>query len=341
MKKILYLFILTILIFNTISYVNVSANSDYYNMKEAIKTGNAYMKALADEDIDTIRRLSINKIDNLNDVEINKINGFVLDEYSESTDYTYLDYLTVRNQQNKIDTDLDRISLKVIKDKDDYKIEKIKAKNEKEVYVNNQDLRFKDSDTGKSKLLLRKRDLPKDAYPKRDQVVLAKEDVPNENFHNLIINYLGDKIGLCVEGDNKSYISLAIIEESKDTISEGNQEKSEDANDIEKLEDAIESPIIKKIVSYDILDGYVVDNMVFSGDNSILVVQLSKDNKTTIRIYKNPNGEIEEYGLEQVINTNNNILIDKSIKEGVIIKVEDNNLTKYIINTDKKKIMKL
>ena len=81
--------------------------------------------------------------------------------------------------------------------------------------------------------------------------------------------------------------------------------------------------------------------MVFSGDNSILVVQLSKDNKTTIRIYKNPNGEIEEYGLEQVINTNNNILIDKSIKEGVIIKVEDNNLTKYIINTDKKKIMKL
>ena len=341
MKKILYLFIITILIINTISYVNVSANSDYYNIKEAIKIGNAYMQALADEDIDTISKLSINKINNLNDVEINKINGFILDEYSESTDYTYLDYLTVRNQQNKIDADLDKISLKVIKDKNDYKIEKIKAKNAKEVYVNNQELRFKDSETGKSKLLLRKKDLPKDAYPKKDQVVLAKEDVPNGEFHNLIINYLGDKIGLCVDGDNKSYIALAIIEESKDTIAEGNQEKSGNSNDIEKLEDAIESPIINKIVSYDILDGYVVDNMVFSGDNSILVVQLSKDNKTTIRIYKNPNGEIEEYGLEQVININNNILIDKSIKEGVIIKVEDNNLTKYIINTDKKKIMKL
>lgn len=341
MKKILYLFIITILIINTISYVNVSANSDYYNIKEAIKIGNAYMQALADEDIDTISKLSINKINNLNDVEINKINGFILDEYSESTDYTYLDYLTVRNQQNKIDADLDKISLKVIKDKNDYKIEKIKAKNAKEVYVNNQELRFKDSETGKSKLLLRKKDLPKDAYPKKDQVVLAKEDVPNGEFHNLIINYLGDKIGLCVDGDNKSYIALAIIEESKDTIAEGNQEKSGNSNDIEKLEDAIESPIINKIVSYDILDGYKVDNMVFSGDNSILVVQLSKDNKTTIRIYKNPNGEIEEYGLEQVININNNILIDKSIKEGVIIKVEDNNLTKYIINTDKKKIMKL
>lgn len=341
MKKILYLFILPIIIFNFIGKINVSANSGYYNIKEAIKIGNTYMRALADEDVNKINELSINNIDNLDDIKINKINGFVLDEYSESTDYTYLNYLAIRNQQDKIDADLDQISLKIIKDKDNYKIEKIKAKNVKEVYVNDQELRFKDVEVGKSELLLRKKDLPKDVYPKKDQVVLAKEEVPNGSFHNLIINYLGDKIGICVEGNNKSYIALAIIEETKDTIAEGNSEKSEGEKDFEQIEDALESPIIKKIVSYDILDGYEIDNMVFSGDNSILVVQMSKDNKKSIKIYENPNGEVAEYDLDQIMDTNKNILIDKSVKEGVIIKVEDKNFTRYVINTDKKRIIKL
>ena len=152
---------------------------------------------------------------------------------------------------------------------DEYKIDEVKSMNKKQVFVRNKSLRMIGEDGGKSDLILTLSNLPKDVYVSENKIMLYKEKAPSEAFGPVSLGYKGQKVAISTIGNNKAFLSIAYIEESKAAQGQGGGESAtaganQNSNIGSDLEELVDKPIAKKVIPLDILDNVKIENLVFS-----------------------------------------------------------------------------
>ncbi|MDS0525361.1 hypothetical protein NNC19_06700 [Clostridium sp. SHJSY1] len=293
-----------------------------FDINEAVKTSNNFMKSLSNEDIEGANKYCRNETIDTDEVikmRENKIDSYKIDFVSEGPNYSYIRYLLIRRNENNVRANLESLDLRVAKVDDSYLIDEVKTKGLKEVYKDKTSLRLLDEDTGKSQLLLRRRDMPKQVYPKEENIVLTEEDVPETDFSIVNIGFQGESIAMISSNGGNKLISLAKVNKLKQTVGEA---ESGDINIDENIERLLEKPIAENIVGYDMLKNVEIQKVLFSDDDGELIVQLKeKDKGTTIKIYRNPKGELLPLKLNVVFpNDKYSLDILRVTSAGVFIK---------------------
>ena len=155
-KRIILIFMcIFLLMLMSCSNANVKVNDDFFEIDEATKAGKIYMEELSLDDK-------------------NNIDSYNLEKVTEAANYVILDYKVIRKSSDNINIDLDLFNIKVEKKDGNYEVSKIKSKNSMQVYIDKNNLRIRDEDTGMSELLLRERDIPKEVYPKDNEIMINK-----------------------------------------------------------------------------------------------------------------------------------------------------------------------
>ncbi|PRR83265.1 hypothetical protein [Clostridium vincentii] len=304
MKKFFIGILCLILVF-TIVACNASMEEvtvHLFDIKEAMNTGSEYMKNLALGNIEEANSYCRNK--DISEEEVvkmqeNKINSYKLDQAEEGANYAYLKYIVLRGNTAALTADLDGIVLKIMKEDDKYLIDDIKVSSIKQVYKEKDTLRIRDEESGKTKLLLRMRDLPREIYPKKEEVTLSKETVPESEFNKISIGFEGNRVAITLtEGDN-TFIAVAMIKEIEATVgqSDGKENVDMDTN----LDEILEKPIAERIVGYDFLQDEEVEKLLFSKDDGELIIQGKQEGLgNRVKIYKNPKGELMPLKLDEL-----------------------------------------
>ncbi len=308
MKRMVSCFLSSILIFFFVgcSGKNIDVNSDVFNIKKAGEIASNYMENVTKGNFDESNKISTEVIkdnEQIRKIQNDNINGYKLDRLSEGADHAYFTYVVVKEEKDESRIDLDTVVIKVVKKDREYLVDGIKSTNEKQVYKVGNTLRLRDYEIGKSQLLLRIKDLPREVYPNRDNVV-DKESVPEGSFNKMGIAFLGNKVAFTTTNGLRTFIGLAIVEDTKSTA--GNSQGGGDVlspsggNVDEAIQDALEMPILNKLVPYDVVDGSIVEKLLFSNDDGELIVQIKEEGKGSgIRIYKNPTGELLKLNLNE------------------------------------------
>lgn len=308
MKRMVSCFLSSILIFFFVgcSGKNIDVNSDVFNIKKAGEIASNYMENVTKGNFDESNKISTEVIkdnEQIRKIQNDNINGYKLDRLSEGADHAYFTYVVVKEEKDESRIDLDTVVIKVVNKDREYLVDGIKSTNEKQVYKVGNTLRLRDYEIGKSQLLLRIKDLPREVYPNRDNVV-DKESVPEGSFNKMGIAFLGNKVAFTTTNGLRTFIGLAIVEDTKSTA--GNSQGGGDVlspsggNVDEAIQDALEMPILNKLVPYDVVDGSIVEKLLFSNDDGELIVQIKEEGKGSgIRIYKNPTGELLKLNLNE------------------------------------------
>lgn len=275
-----------------------------FDIKAAMDIGSEYMKNLASGNIHEANSYCRNKDISKEEVvkmQDNKINSYKLDKVEEGANYAYLKYIVLRGNNAALTADLDGIVLKIMKEDDKYLIDDIKAINIKQVYKEKDTLRIRDEESGKSKLLLRMRDLPREVYPKKEEVTLSKETVPESEFNKISIGFEGNRVAITLTDGNSTFIAVAMIKELEATAGKAEGKENKEGNVDINLDEILEKPIAERIVGYDFLQGEEVEKLLFSKDDGELIVegkQAGVGNR--VKIYKNPKGELMPLKLDKL-----------------------------------------
>ena len=300
---------------------------NFFEVQEATKVANDYIKELSLGNNEGAIKFASDKVkdeDQFSKLKENRINAYKLDEVAEGANFAYINYLVIRESARELRTDLDTIIVKVIKKDDNYVVDEVRAKSNKQVYEANDVLRIRDEESGKSEVLVRKKDFPREVYPKKENIVLNKETVPEGDFNKFSIGFGANKIGIATTDGNKTLISLAMVEESKPTVGlDGNADGSS-SEDIDKaIDEALDKPIVDKLTGYDLIDGSEIEKLIFSSDDGELMVQVREEGKgSSVRIYKNPTGELLKVQLKELFpNDKYNVDIKRVNEKGVFIEV--------------------
>lgn len=325
MKKKVSFLIALLLIFSCIGCEgrNKNTNISFFELNKASDVADNYIKDICLGNMEKANEVVDNKLKNISEfdkINQNKIRGFKLDAIEEGVEHAFFKYLVCRGKDDDSRVDLDTIAIKVAKKQEDYVVESIQAQNVSQVYKEEDLLRIKNSEIGKSEVLIRKQDLPKDVYPKKSEVVLNKESIITEQFDKLAIGFGGNMVGLTSKGQGKTLIALATVKQQNATIT---KEQNNEGIDI-AIEDALEKPIVNTLTDYDILDGYEVERILFSSDDTEMIVQAKGGNGASkIRIYRNPTGELLKYNFQTIFPEDKFTVSIKMLnKEGVFINVE-------------------
>jgi hypothetical protein len=295
-----------------------------FDVNEALKSGNDFMKSLANEDIEGANKYCRNETiskDEINKIKENKVDSYKIDLVSEGSNYAYIRYLLIRGSKDLVRASLESLDLKVVKVDDKYLIDDVNIKSVKQVYKDKTSLRIMDEETGKSQLLLRRRDLPKQVYPKEENIVITKEAVPESDFSFINIGFQGESIAMTATSGNNTLIALAMANKAKKTDGEV-EGRPQDINIDENIEEFLEKPIAENITGYDLLNESDIQKLLFSDNDGELIVQFKeKDKGSTIRIYKNPTGELLPLKLNVVFPSENYSLdILRVTDKGVFVK---------------------
>jgi len=274
-----------------------------FDIKEAMDVGSGYMKNLALGNINEANSYCRNKDISKEEVakmQLNKINSYILDKFEEGANYAYLKYIVLRGNDETLRADLDGIVLKIMKEDDKYLIDDIKASNIKQVYKEKDTLRIRDEESGKSKLLLRMKDLPRQVYSKKEEVTLSKETVPESQFNKISIGFKGNRVAITLTDGKDTFIAVAMIKELEAAAGKAQGEENTDTNTGTNLDEILEKPIAEKIVGYDLLQGEMVETLLFSKDDGELIVQGKQGGVASVKIYKNPKGELIPLKLDKL-----------------------------------------
>lgn len=309
MKRLVSCFLCSVLLFSFVGCFgnDASINSNVFNIKKARELAGNYMENLTRGNFEESNKISTKEIkdsEEIKKIQNDNINGYKLDKSSEGADHAYFTYLVVKEEKDGSRVDLDSIVLRVIKKDEEYLVDEIKSKNEKQIYKVRKTLRLRDYEIGKSQLLLRIKDLPREVYPNKDNVVVDKESVPEGSFNKLGIAFGGNQVAFTTTDGERSFIGLALVEDRKPSTSGneggGDASSSDSENIDEAIEDAMEMPVLNKLVPYDVVDGSRIEKLLFSNDDGELIVQIKDDgNGSGVRIYKNPTGELLKLNLNE------------------------------------------
>lgn len=237
---------------------------------------------------------------------VSKIISFKSDESIEGNNYGYFIYNIVRSSEVEPKSDLENITFKVKKQNNEYKIDEIKSKSEKEIYTNGTGLRVIGEDGGKSSLIVTLNNLPKDAYLRDNKIMLYKDIVPKDEFGKICLSFTGKRIAITTTNNKDSYICIAYIDEALMASAQpggqsGGSGANIDTSNIDTLEDVLEKPIAQKIVDVDLLKDSKIDKLVFSEKEDLLQVTYNnKYNKDRIRIYKGDDGSLVQTELDSM-----------------------------------------
>lgn len=352
MKKKL-VFYIGILVFILLMGCNsIKTHEDFFDVYKAKEVGNSFMQSLTYgniSDIDKICSDNVKSQEDYKNIGENKIGAYRTEKTIEGANFAKIDYILIRKDNEDLRADLDEMSIKIIKSGDNYLIDEIKAKSNKEVYEKEGNLRIIDEETGDNDLLLRTKDLPNEVYSKGSDVVLNKKSIDNIRFSRVAIGFNGDKIGIVTSNNEKSCILLATINESKSTIGQEpaspNNENETNNDTNSKIEEALETPIANKIIGYDLIDGSDIKEILFSNDDGQLIVQLNNENGSYIRVYRNSTGELlNEFGIEEKFPESKYSIRLKCVNDkGALIEVEskeDKKVESYILDLNKMEIIK-
>jgi hypothetical protein len=316
-----------------------------FDIEDAMDIGSKYMKSLQLGNIEEANGYCRNKNISMDEgakMQENKIKSYKLDKFEEGADYAYLKYIVLRGNDSDLSVDLDGIVLKIMKSDDKYLIEDIKASNIKQVYKEKDTLRIRDEESGKSKLLLRMRDVPMEVYQKTEGVILSKETVPEGDFDKLSIGFEGNRVAFTLREGNNTFIAVAMIKELEEVAG-----KAQETGDIDtNLDEILEKPIAERIVGYDFLKEEVVEKLLFSKEDGELIVQGKKDGVAGVKIYKNPDGELAPLKLDKLFpRLEYSVNITRVTGEGTFIKVESLGVEKeasgeYIVDVKEGKVVK-
>ncbi|GAA0086075.1 head-tail adaptor protein [Clostridium sp. CTA-7] len=341
-RKLTICFLLIIMSFYLLSACtkkenNREAKIDLFSPKTAVDVAETYLNFVKENNMDMANSLCTDSLLSRNKeitTGTSRIVSYEPDNLIESTGSAYATFNVVRNSPTEAKCDLDNYAIKVVKVGNEYKIDEIKSMNKKQVFVRNNSLRIIGEEGGKSDLILNLNNLPKDVYIKENRIMLYKEKAPVEAFGPISVGYKGQKVALSTIGNNKTFLSIAYIEESKATQaaqpSQADQgsSKAGGADASKSIEEVLDKPIVKKVVPLDILDNAIVKNLVFSKEEGYLIVEYLNSNKLNrINIYNSAQGDLvkikfnemfpeDKYNVELKSFDKNTITVKVSGKEG-------------------------
>ena len=236
-----------------------------------------------------------------------EIIAYAPDNVIESSKSAFITFNVVRNSSSEPKCDLDNYAIKVIKEEDAYRIDEIKATNLKQVFVKNNALRIIGEDGGKSDLIISLNNIPKDAYLKENELMLYKEKVPSDNFGPVSLGYKGNKIAISTISENRAFISIAYIQESKEAQGtssqgdEGGNSNQQGNNKMSNLEDLLDKPIAKKVIPIDMYNGVKIDNLVFTHEERYLITEYFNTNLVKrIKVYNSASGDLIQLNLDKM-----------------------------------------
>lgn len=358
MKKIVNYFILgiiTIFLIGCTDKKNPSDDIVIFDMLKAKEVAIDYVENLSKGNMEeaikscTKELSSVANFDQFNDL---RISGYKIIDDLEGADYLILTMDVSRTRENYVRSDLDRFNIKVIDTEDGYKINEVKAEGRGEVFEENEKLKIIKLEEGKTKLLLRKKDVPKDIYPKGEGIILNKEKVPEGKFKTVTLGFDMNSVAFTLVNEKSTLVGIATIQDVKETVGAGDgqgegsgQNQTNDSGI--NSEDLIEKPIADKVNGYDLIHGGNVEKMIFTQDDGQLIVEYSEEDKGKfIRIYSNPNGGLIPLDLEKNFKRGEySVEVDEVKKDEVIINVSSlsENREKdgqYIIDIKKETVIK-
>lgn len=282
---------------------------------------------------------------------VSNITGFQLDRSVANSQFAYYIFNVIRDSNIDPKSDLEEYIIKVSRNGDNYIISDIKSKSERELYIKNNAIRIIGEKGGKSSLVISLNNIPKDTYLRENKIMLYKEKVPNNRFGKVVLGFTGKKIAISTTDDKNSYICIAYID---DTLIEGGNDIVDLNNNSQsafsgELQEALEKPVISKVVSVDLLNNCKIEDFIFSKEDDNLVVNY-RNEKGVIRlnIYKADDGELVETKFKDIFNEDMyNIRAEYFDDNKVIFNVfkSDNSLDevtgKYIFDLSKEEMIKL
>jgi len=280
-----------------------------FEIETATNVVNNYMNFIMKEDYENGKKLYtkdlFKKAPNM-PISDMKIKGYKVTESNEVGRSGVFKVRTSRTSMVSSFSSLDEYTIKVVKDGAEYKISEIINSPQKEAFVEDLSIRFRDKKNVKTNLIIDESGIPKYVYSKDDGARLYKIIVPTKEFSSINFGYEGDKLAVTTYNKN-TFIGIVNIDESQAVQGDAGQSSNQSAQGGGSGVMAKEKPIGKDLVSIDLLINCKVEFMTFSLDEKFLLVQYTKqDMGKCIRVYKVDDGDMipidfeKDYPIEKV-----------------------------------------
>lgn len=364
-KRILSLISLLLLLLMMFSACSKTEDNtediDVFGLKKAFDLADEYLGLIKDNNIEEANKLCTEKLlKNNNNLSTgtSEIIAYAPDNVIESSRSAFITFNVIRNSSSEPKCDLDNYAIKVIEEEGKYKIDEIKATNKKQVFVKNKALRLIGEEGGKSDLIISLNNIPKDSYLKENELMLYKEKVPNDKFGPVSLGYKGTKIAITTISENRAFISVAFIQESKETLgastqgAEGGNSNQQGSNETSDLEDLLDKPIATKVIPVDMYNDVKIDNLVFTFEERYLIVEyFNSDSVKRMKVYNSTSGDLieidfnskfaeDKYNIELVDFKKDEFNINVTSKEDVN-NIDSEITGKYKVEIEEKTIKKI
>lgn len=317
-----------VLIFTGCKSNNENSQVNIFNPTEAMDVAKNYLENISRGELTKANDLCIEDL--LNDNKIistgtSKIIAYNVDDLIETSNSVYVVFNVLRSSNTEPKCDLDSFAINVVKIEEKYKISEVKAVNKQQIFVKNNGLRVIEDGDGNSKLIVSLKNMPKDVYPRENEVMLYKEPAPRDAFGTISLSYTGQRIAISTVGEGNVFIAIGYLDESKavqgSSASEG--QTSNEAGDTQELQDLLEKPIAKKIVPVDLLRNVTIQNFIFSQEEDNLIVEyIEKSGIKRIKIYKTEDGTLVNTKIDTMFPPEKyNVVLDGLDKNSIYINV--------------------
>ncbi|ADK17199.1 MULTISPECIES: hypothetical protein [Clostridium] len=282
-------------------------SNESFDMKAAGNTVDTYMKYLMKSDVENIKKLyskellkSPIKSENQN----LKIVGYSLSDSSEIGKSGQFKVKVARVDLSKPFAVLDEYSIKVVKEGNDYKIDKTSDVVDREAFIEKDKIKMRNKNDVKTNVVIDITNVPNYVFPKDDKVNIDKAAVPKNNFGIIDFSYTGDNMAM-VTYNKDSYIGVIKIDESMSAQSQDSDGQQGDGGDSKDggeggKKGEVEKTVGKNITTLDLLKGSKVEFVTFSQDEKFVMAQYTNANiGHCIRLYKANSGDIVDYKFEE------------------------------------------
>lgn len=310
MKKYFCCIISILLVFSLIgcSSTKVSNNTskDEFDINKAIDLSKKYVsniiKGEADKNKELLSEEASGEEEQASLSSDLVITNYDVYEYNELGKSTMIKVYTTRNKKNGTYSSVDTISVKVIKEEEDYKIDKVVNSTEKEAYVDQNGIKFRNKDDIKTKTVLKTKNLPEFAFDKTLAANSVKMPVERGSFSNLSLSISGETLAVATYNKD-SFIFLVNVKQTQETASSGTGDKSEQGGQGQGQEgdsgDKEEKYIGNNVKEAGVLKDKKVEVMSFSPDGKYLVAQYTSANENSISLYDVKNTDETYLGLDK------------------------------------------
>ena len=274
---------------------------DLYNLPKGKSIAKDYLERICNNDISGANELCSEELLKSNknlEQGVSSITSYQMEKTIEGNDFSYFIFNVIRSSTLQPKSDLETYTIKIARDGENYAIDDIKAKSQKELFVKNNGLRIIGEDGGKSNLIINLNNFPKDAYQKENKIMLYKDKVPTESFGKVVLGFKGQRVAITTKDKDSPYIGIAVIDDSLMEIASieaapadaGNEGNSEGTQNMQGYS---ETPIISELISVDLLKNSEIEKMVFSGEDTMFAVNYKNNNGISrTNIYRSDDGSL-------------------------------------------------